>query len=324
MEELALAKMRAAAYDRYGGPEVLHETRIDMPSPKQGEVLVRVYAASVNGYDVATRSGALKMFTGRKFPKQTGLDFAGEVTTAAAIAPQFKPGDRVWGTMPLHQLGSAAEFVCVEPVQLAHSPDDLEPVEATALPVVGATAITALRDIGRLQQGRRLLVRGASGGVGSIAVQLGRALGAHVTGLASAANLDFVRALGADVALDYTVTKPAELDTFDVVLDTVGSNASAWRRLLAPEGRMIAIVPDLKHPLTSMAYFAFSRIHGARRVWFFSDKPDTKLLTDLAGYVKQGAIRPIVDTVHDLSGIADAHRAMEAGGRPGKQVIRVA
>ncbi len=318
-----MAKIRAVIYDCFGGPEVLREILIDAPPPAEGEILVRVQAASVNGYDVAARSGALKMVIGKKFPKRTGLDFAGDVVEVRAAGSRFKVGDRVWGCLPLHQLGSVAELVCVAPENLSHSPEGLDPVEAAALPVVGSTVITALRDRGMLQPGQRLLVRGASGGVGSIAVQLGHALGAHVTGLASAANLDFVRQHGADVALDYAVTAPASLERFDVILDTVGSRPAAWRRRLAPKGRMMAIVPDLKHPLMSMAYFAWSRVHGTRRVRFFSDKPDTKLLTDLAAYVRDGAIKPIIDKVHDLSNIADAHRALEAGGRCGKQVVRL-
>ena len=177
--------------------------------------------------------------------------------------------------------------------------------------------------MGRLQPGQRLLVRGASGGVGSIAVQLGHALGAHVTGLASVANLSFVRQIGADVALDYAKTAPANLEPFDVILDTVGSRPAARRRRLTRKERIMAIVPDLEHPLMSMAYFAWSRVHGERRVRFFSGKPDTRLLTDLAGYVHDGAIKPIVNKVHVLSNIADAHRAMEADGRCGKQVVRL-
>ena len=318
-----MTKIRAVVYDRFGGPEVLREALIDAPTPGEGEILVRVQAASVNRYDVGARSGALKIVTGRKFPKRTGLDFAGEVVEVRATGASFRAGDRVWGCLPLHQAGSAAELVCVAPEQLAHSPADLEPGQAAALPVVGSTAITALRDMGRLQPGQRLLVRGASGGVGSIAVQLGRALGAHVTGLANAANLGFVRELGAHVALDYAATAPADLDRFDVILDTVGSRPAAWRGRLARKGRMMAIVPDLQHPLLSMAYFAWSRVHGERRVRFFSDKPDTRLLTDLAEYVREGAIEPIVDKAHALSDIADAHRALEAGGRCGKQVVRL-
>ena len=318
-----MVEMRAATFERYGGPEVLRVTRIEAPVPSVGEVLVKVNAASVNGYDVAVRSGAMKIVTGRKFPKRLGLDFAGEVADVQASDGSFKPGDRVWGCLPLHQLGSAADFVCIAPAYLAHAPAGLSSVEAAALPVVGSTVITALRDMGRLRSGQRLLVRGASGGVGSIAIQLGHAIGAHVTGLASAPNLAFVREYGADVALDYAVTLPRDLEPFDVILDTVGSHISAWRRRLGPNGRMMAIVPDLDHPLKSMAYIALSRIHGGRRVRFFSDRPDTKLLTALADYVQSGAIRPIIDKVYPLSAVADAHRALDAGGRCGKQVIQL-
>ena len=318
-----MPQMRAIVYDRYGGPEVLRAALIERPAAAEGEISVRVRAASVNGFDVGARSGALKFVTWGKFPKRTGLDFVGEVIEVRAAGTPFRSGDCVWGVLPLHRLGSAAEIICVLPAQIAHSPPGLDPIKAAALPVVGSTAITALRDLGQLRTGQRLLVRGASGGVGSIAVQLGRALGAHVTGLASAPNLAFVRENGADVALDYTLTTPSDLAPFDVILDTVGSRPADWRARLAPKGRMMAIVPDLSQPLRSMAYFAWSRIHGERRVRFFSDKPDTRLLTDLAGYVQQGMIKPIVDGVYSFSEIAKAHQAMETGGRCGKQVIGI-
>lgn len=316
-----MTMMRAASYDRYGTPEVLHETIVDRPVPAAGEVLVRVHAASVNGYDVAARSGALAIMTGRRFPQRTGLDFAGEVAGAPTDDAPFKVGDAVWGVVPLHRSGSLAEFVAAHPVQLSAMPAGLDWVEAAALPVVGVTALVALRDEGRLRAGQRLLVRGASGGVGAAAIQIGRAFGAHVTGLASAASLDFVRELGADETFDYAATSPRDLGDFDVILDTVGRQARAWRRRLARGGRMIAIVPDTRRPLRSMAYFQFSRIHGTRRIRFFSAKPDTKSLSDLAGLVAQGALRPVVDATYPLSRVADAHRAMEAGGRRGKQVI---
>lgn len=145
-----------------------------------------------------------------------------------------------------------------------------------------------------------------------------------MTGLASEANLGFVREHGADVALDYATTWPEDLDPFDVILDTVGSNPAGWRRRRARGGRMMAIVPDLERPLRSMAYFAGSCVHGGRRVRFFSHKPDTRLLTKLADLVREGAIKPVVDGVHPLSDVAEAHRAVEAGGRRGKQVIRIA
>ena len=319
-----MTKMRAARYDRYGAPEVLYQATIPMPMPKPGQVLVRVHAASVNGIDLIVRSGALRFFTGRKFPRGTGDDFVGEVAAVDEGSGNFHVGDRVWGVMPPNELGSVAEFLSLPREQLALSPSNLDPVQAAALPVVGATAIIALCDIAKLRRGERLLVRGGSGGVGSVAVQLGRELGANVTALANSASLDFVRQLGAHRAFDYKTIQPEDLGSFDVILDTVGSHTSAFRRLLAPEGRMIAICPDPKRPLLSFLYIFFSAIFGTRRVRFFSAKPKRKEMTRLTSYVERGAIQPIVDTVYPLAEIAAAHRALEQGGRRGRQVIRLA
>ena len=313
--------MRAARYSSYGPPQVLYECTTSMPTPGPGEFLVRVHASSVNGIDLIVRAGILRGFTGRKFPRGIGLDFSGEIVGMSSDALTFKVGDRVWGVMSHGQAGSAAEFVCVRAEYLSHSPANLDLVHAAALPAVGATAITALRDISQLKAGDRLLVRGASGGVGSVAVQLGRHIGAHVTALARSSNLNFVRDLGADEAFDYATTSPRELGTFDVILDTVGSHAGAYRRLLARGGRMTTICPDPNRPLTSLLYVLMSFLHGARRVRLFSAKPRTPLLADLAAYVEIGAIRPLVDSIHPLSGIADAHRAFAEGGRIGKQIV---
>ncbi|AME28135.1 NAD(P)-dependent alcohol dehydrogenase [Burkholderia sp. PAMC 26561] len=313
--------MRAARYSSYGPPDVLYECTTSTPTPGPGEFLVRVHASSVNGIDLIVRAGILRRFTGRKFPRGIGLDFAGEIVGMSSDAVSFKVGDRVWGVMSHGQAGSTAEFVCVQAKYLSQSPANLDLVSAAALPAVGVTAITALRDIGQLKAGDRLLVRGASGGVGSVAVQLGRHIGAHVTALARSANLDFVRDLGADLAFDYATTSPRELGTFDVILCTAGSHAGAYRRLLAPGGRMTVICPDPNRPLTSLLYVLMSFLYGPRRVRLFSAKPRTPMLADLATYVEIGAIRPLVDGIHPLSGIADAHRAVEEGGRKGKQIV---
>ena len=319
-----MTDMRAARYDRYGAPEVLHESMIPVPTPKPGNVLVRVHAASVNGIDLIVRSGTLRLFTGRKFPRGTGDDFVGEIAALTESAGGFGVGDRVWGVMPPNELGSMAEFLSIPPEQLAISPKSLDPVQAAALPVVGATAIIALCEIAKLKRGERLLIRGASGGVGSVAVQLGRELGADITALASSSSLDFVRQLGANRAFDYVTTQPEDLGSFEVILDTVGSHTSVYRGLLTPKGRMIAICPDPKRPLFSFLYIFVSAVFGTRRVRFFSAKPKMKEMTKLTSYVESGAIRPIVDTVYSLSDIVAAHRALEQGGRRGRQVIRLA
>jgi NADPH:quinone reductase-like Zn-dependent oxidoreductase len=307
--------MRAALFDRYGPPEVLYEGEVPEPEVAPGHVLVRVHAASVNGGEVMGRTGRLKLLLGPKFPKRVGIDFAGEVVSG----PGFAPGAHVWGGLPRGRFGSAAEYVAVRPRRLAPSPAGLDLVEAAALPGVGTTAITALRDKARLRRGERLLVRGASGGVGSVAVQLGKAYGAHVTALAGTGAFDFVRELGADEVIDYR-TDPADLGRYDVVLDTYGGTPAAYRRLLAPGGRMVGIA---FRSAGDLGYLVASAVFGSRRVRFFSGNPGSELLADLTALVESGAIRPVVHAVHPLAEVAGAHRALEAGGVRGKHVIRV-
>ncbi|WP_092862757.1 NAD(P)-dependent alcohol dehydrogenase [Quadrisphaera sp. DSM 44207] len=323
--------MRRAQYDRYGPPEVLRVAEVPVPVPGPGEVLVRVHATSVNGGELLARSGRLRWVTRGPFPRGTGVDFAGEVAhvDGSPTGPgDLAVGDRVWGVLPRRQYasgraGAAAEHVAVPAGHVAPSPAGLDLVRAAALPVVGTTAITALRDQVRLQPGERLLVRGASGGVGSVAVQLGRALGARVTGLASRRHLDLVRELGAEEALDRAQVAPDDLGTFDVVLDTAGSDLAAYRRLLGPRGRMVTITPDFTHLAASAGYLAGSVVFGSRRVRFFTGTPTRPLLAALTAHVEAGEVRPVVDTVHPLAGIAGAHRAAGAGGSRGKHVVRL-
>ncbi|MEV5890536.1 NAD(P)-dependent alcohol dehydrogenase [Nonomuraea fuscirosea] len=317
--------MRAALYNRYGPPEVLYEGRRPMPSPAPGEVLVKVHATSVNGGELHGRAGRLRMLTDvmqRGFPKLVGIDFAGEVAAVRSRQPGPAVGDRVWGALS-RTFGSTAEYVAVRPRQLSLAPPGMDLVEAAALPV-GTTAVTALRDKARLRPGERLLVIGGAGGVGSVAVQLGKHLGAHVTALASARTLDFVREIGADEAHDYAITGPADLGPFDVVLDTRGVAQEPFRRLMTPGGRMVAIAFDLGRPVASLSYVLASAVFGPRRVRFFSGDPTHRDFADLARYVEKGAIRPLVHAVYPLADVAGAHRALEAGGVRGKIVVRIA
>ncbi|MFF0334571.1 NAD(P)-dependent alcohol dehydrogenase [Streptomyces fimicarius] len=314
--------MRAALYDSYGPPEVLYEGRVPVPVRKPGEVLVRVHAASVNGGELHGRAGRVRFVTGRRFPQRTGLDFAGEVAEVGTEVTGLRVGDRVWGILG-RTFGSAAEYVSVRPRQIAYAPGNVTLTEAASLPAGGTTSLTALRDKAGLRAGERLLVRGASGGVGSVAIQLGKALGAHVTGLAGAKNADFVRELGADEVLDHRATALADLDRYDVIMDTVGTEHPVLRRRLAPGGRLVSIAFDIDHPVRSIGYLLGSAVHGRQRVRFFSGNPKHDLFAELTAYVERGDLRPVVDTVHPLADIATAHRALEAGGVRGKHVIQV-
>lgn len=323
-----VASMRAAQFDHYGPPEVLHVATIPVPLPQAGEVLVRVGAATVNGGELLFRSGGLRLLTGSRFPKGIGIDFAGEVVRLGAGVTGVAVGERVWGVLPSLQralagmlVGSMAEYVAVAADRIAPSPATLDDVEAVALLAGGTVAIVGLRDKARLAQGERILIRGATGGVGSIVVQLADALGAHVTALVGPQNLDFVRELGADEALDYTTTTAAQLGRYDVIFDTVGSQMGRYRRLLTPRGRMVTIA--LEPPLRALGTIVASTIFGARRIRFFEGNPKRELFADLARHVERGALRPVIDSVYTLDEIAEAHRAAETRGGRGKRVIKL-
>jgi NADPH:quinone reductase-like Zn-dependent oxidoreductase len=312
--------MRAAEYDRYGVPGVLQVPR---PQVEPGQALVRVHASSVNPIDTIVRSGALSFRTGKKFPKRSGIDFAGEVVEIASDVSDFKIGDRVWGVMPLtiergFGQGSAADFVTIETSRLTASPKNLPSTEAASISSVGAVAIITLRDKAKLQPGERLLIRGAAGGVGCMAVQLGKALGAHVTVLASARDLEFLQDLGATEALDYRTTTPSSLKPFDVILDLVGTDLGTYRHLLSDHGRMFCLAQNAR----SLAYIMVSKIFGSKQVQTFNATPMEDTMSDLTAYVDDGSIRPVIHSIYDLDNITAAHFSLEKEGGRGKRVVK--
>lgn len=310
--------MRAAQITRFGGPDVLRVAEVDRPVPGPGEVLVAVEASSVNGHDVIVRGGGLRIVSGSRFPIGVGLDFAG--TVAASGADGYQVGDRVWGMVhprKRHAIGAAAEYVVVTADRIGPVPGELSAVDAAALVVAGATALTALRDAVRLSAGERVLVRGAAGGVGTAAVQLAHALGGHVTALARGSHASAITGLGADRVLDYRGSAPGELGSYDVIVDTVGTELGAYRGRLARGGRMVTVALSGR----AVVAVALSAVHGSRRIRTFSANPDTAVLRDLAGYVTSGALRATVDSVRPLAEIAAAHEAFARGGSLGKHVI---
>lgn len=315
-----MPEMRAVQFRRYGGPEVLQVVSVPRPEPGPDEVLVAVEATAVNPHDAVVRSGALKIVTGRTFPLGLGLDFAGTVVETGGSA-QLAIGTRVWGMVSPqsgHVTGADAQFVAVPAQRVAAMPKRLSMVQAASLVTSGATALRACKDVANVQQGQRVLIRGGAGGVGMIAVQLARALGAHVTALVSARDVDFAVQLGAHEALDYRRVRPSQLDRFAAIVDTVGTDLLAYRRRLSRGGRMITIAFGSGRTMTAIAV---STIFGSARIRTFSTYPDRRQLDELSGYVDSAAIWPVVDAVYPLHDVAQAHVALGEPGRRGKLVL---
>lgn len=316
-----MATMRAVRYEEFGSAEVLRV--VDLPVPRIGpdKVLVKVRAAGVGGGEAAIRAGRLRRVMRARPPAGVGNDFAGHVEAVGAGVRRLREGDAVWGLMPHLTFGSTAEYVAVPERLLAPAPSTIGLVEAAALPSAGTTVLTALTDKTQLRKGQRLLVRGASGGVGSLAVQLGRSLGAHVTALVSGRNIGWVKGLGAHDAVDYRTDAVARLDPFDVILDSVGTELPAFRRMLSRQGRMIALALDPGHLAANAIFVARGALSRSRGVVAFSNSPSTERLMELTRSVEDGVIRPVVDTVFSLDDTVEAHRRVEAGGVRGKYVI---
>lgn len=321
---MTMTDMRAARFHSFGGPEVLQIDRIPIPRPAFDQVLVRVRAVSVNGGELFDRAGRASLLTGRAMPKQTGLDLVGTIVEVGDRAPSFTVGQRVWGLMSeKHGLTSAAEYAVIPADHLSAAPASLSDEEAVTLVAGGTTALRALRDEAKLQAGERLLVRGAAGGVGSLVVQLGVALGAHVTGLARPSSSEFVHELGADEVFDYSLP-PAGLPRFDVIVDaSTAGGYLPYRRQLARGGRFVALSLNLDHLARDLASMAWSAVYGRQRVRFFRGAPRTSMFQELADLADHGMIRPVVDTIVPLDRIADAHRRLEAGGVHGKLVVSI-
>ena len=313
--------MQAVQYDRYGPPEVLELRRVALPTPGPEEVLVRVHASGLNPKDAIIRSGFFRRFSGSVFPKGTGFDFAGEVSEVGAGAVGLCPGQKVWGFLDGLNGGAAAEYVAVPQGWLAPMPEGLPYAEAAALPLVGLTALQALRDKADLKRGEKLLIKGASGGVGSAATQLAKALGAHVTAVASVSSLEHCRALGADEVMDYAQTDLTTLSQrFDVFFDCYGGSPYArYRRLLKKSGRFVTAAPD---PSIFLARLVTRLLPGPKADFVFV-KPRRDDLETLAGYVEAGALAMPIEATYTLETVREAHHAVAEKHARGKRVVLV-
>ena len=313
--------MQVAEYDRYGGPEVLVVRARPRPVPGRGQVLVRVRAAALNPKDVLVRAGKLRWLTGRGFPRRTGYDWAGEIAAVGAGVDDLAIGERALGMIQANAGGACAEYVVAERGELTRCPPALARDEAAALPLAALTALQALRDLAHLEHGQRVLINGASGGVGTLAVQVARALGAHVTAVTSARNAELVRALGADDVLDYAVADLARPTApYDAIFDVFGNRSfAALRAALTPRGTYVTTVPALRNVVDHLR----TRLPG-RRARLVVVRSRTADLDALLALHARGALRPIIDRRYPLAELADAHRYLATRRARGKVVITIA
>ncbi|GLY17186.1 oxidoreductase [Kineosporia sp. NBRC 101677] len=307
--------MKAVCYEAFGPPEVLRVLEVPPPVARAGQVLVEVHAAGVHPVEMAIRQGKLRKIVPGRFPRGVGGDFSGRVAAVGEGVSRVAVDELVYGVMPHMKLGSVAEFVAVPQEKVARIPDSISAIEAATLPVAGTTAQRALTHSVTLGPGQRLLVRGATGAVGVVAVQLGKALGAHVTALANARHGDLATSLGADVVLDYKKTPLRTLKQFDVILDLVGTQVSDLRRQLSPKGRLVTLALDPDHLLRSFLGVLAPRTRA------FTNNPSAADLEALTRYVEQKQIRPVVSEVLAMHEVVRAHGLVERGGIRGRLIL---
>lgn len=317
--------MRALVYDRYGRLDVLAFRDMPVPEVGRSEILVRVRAAALNPKDSFVRKGRFRAVSGRSFPKRVGADFAGEVVAVGASVPAaetLETGTRVFGMLQewTYRRGTVAEYVAVAPRELGPMPAGLSYEEAAALPLVSLTALQALRDVARLRAGDTLCIHGASGGVGTAAIQLGVALGATVTSTSSAANLGLCRSLGATDTLDYAAGDPfAVARRYRVILDAFGNlSLDRVRRALAEDGAYVTTVPSARIVTDTLRTLV-----GRRRARLVIVRPRRAALVTLAAHVEAGRLRPVVDRVVPFEEAIEGMRHLETKRARGKIVISI-
>jgi NADPH:quinone reductase-like Zn-dependent oxidoreductase len=325
--------MKAIVQDRYGSPDVLELREVDEPVPTEGQVLVRVRATAPNAYDWHMMRGdpyLARLGMGLRAPKQRirGRDFAGVVEAVGPGVTRLAPGDEVYGEAD----GAFAEYVCAAEGMVDRKPAGLTYEEAAAIPLAGNTALIGIRDDGRVQPGKRVLVNGASGGVGTFAVQIAKSFGAEVTGVCRTRNVELVRSLGADHVVDYTTDDFVRAgQRYDVVLDLVGNRSLAdLRQALTPTGTLVlsgggvseggSLIGPLGLFIKAMAVSRFVR---GQRITFLTAKASAENLATLRELVESGAVRPVVDRTYTLPEAAEAIRYLEVEHARAKVVVTV-
>ena len=316
--------MKAIVYHNYGSPDVLKCEEIEKPTAGDNEVLIKVRAASVNPLDWHFMRGApyvVRIMAGLHKPKVTrlGVDIAGQVEVVGRNVTQFKPGDEVFGACR----GAFAEYVSANEDKLALKPANISFEDAAAVPVAAITALQGLRDKGRIQRGHKVLVDGASGGVGTFAVQIAKSFGAEVTAVCSTRNADTARSIGADQVIDYTQEDFTTSGRhYDLILAANAYHSIFdYRRVLSPNGTYAMAGGGGAQMLQAILLGPFLSVIGSKKMCSFMAKPNKKDLVFLKDLLEAGKVVPVIDRRYPLSDVAEALRYLEEGHARGKVVI---
>jgi len=325
--------MKAIIYQKYGSPDVLELKEIEKPTPKDDEVLVKVYAAAANPLDwhkMRAEPFLVRLGDGLLKPKNSrlGADIAGWVEAVGKSVKQFQSGDAVFGDVSGSGLGGFAEYICAREDALALKPANLSFEAAAAVPVAAFTALQGLRDTGQIQPGQKVLINGASGGVGTFAVQIAKAFGAaEVTGVCSTRNLEMVHSLGADHVIDYTQADFTQNgQRYDLIFDAVGNRSVAdYQRALSPNGICsIAGFTTLLHLFQVILLGAWVSRTGGKKIGLMGiAQPNKKDLIFIKELLEAGKVVPVIDRRYPLAETADAIRYLETGRARGKVIITV-
>jgi NADPH:quinone reductase-like Zn-dependent oxidoreductase len=322
--------MQAIVYHNYGSPDVLKLEEVQKPVPQDNEVLVKVVAASAAAGDwhlLRADPFLIRFMYGLLTPKYKilGSDVAGRVEAVGRNVKQFQPGDEVFGDLSLNGFGAFAEYVAAPETAFALKPTNLTFEQAAAVPVSAVTALLGLRDQGHIQPGQKVLINGASGGVGTFAVQIAKAFGAEVTAVCSTSKVELMRSLGADHVIDYTqedFTQNGE--RYDLILAANGYHPlSAYQRALTPQGICVMTGGSTAQMFEAMLLGPMRSKKGGQTLGNMLAKPDQKHLIFLKELIEAGKVTPVIDRCFPLRDVADAIRYLEAGHAKGKVVITV-
>lgn len=314
--------MKAVFINQYGSTQVLQYGDLETPSLKRDQLLVKVYASSVNPVDWKIRAGQLQILTGYKFPLVLGFDVAGEVAEVGESVTRFQKGDKIYAYSDSLPGGAYAEYAVVSERVACLKPNNMSYEQAAAVPLAATTALQALRDLGQMLPGHQVLINGASGGVGSFAVQIAKALKAEVTAVCGTQNVELVKSLGAERVIDYTVQDfTKDTTVYDIIFDAVGKQSfSSCKNSLKPNGIYVTTLPDPDSVMQS----AFTFLIPGKKSKLIVAQSSGQDLAYLKEFIEAGKIRSVIERTYPLSELAAAHTQSEQGHVVGKLAIAVA